>query len=445
MSTNNRSQSKPKIFSFSRLVKAARSIFEQLPDKRTGDNVTYSMTDAAMGAFSVFFTQSPSFLDFQRTLKASQGCSNTQTLFGMANIPSDNQVRNLLDPVPPKTVFPLFYYAVNTLDETGYLDAYRSFNGDLLMPFDGTRYFSSKKVHCNNCSTTEHNGVVTYSHSVVTPVIVAPGNPRIIPLEPEFIIPQDGHDKQDCENAAAKRWLSEYGPQYSSLGITVLGDDLYCKQPLCEAITEQGMNFILVCKPSSHKTLYDWVGGLEVTGGVKTIEVRRLEGKIRYTDTYRFVNQVPLRDGKGALDVNWCELTTIRDDGEQMYKNAFATNHRITAANVTGIVRDGRARWKVENENNNTLKTKGYNLTHNFGHGKEHLSSLLATLNILSFLFHTVLDMMDSKYQSIRRFMPRKQFFDDLRALTRYFCFDNWDALMAFMVEKLELEVPDTS
>jgi hypothetical protein len=324
-------------------------------------------------------------------------------------------------------------------------DTYRSFNGDLLMPFDGTRYFSSKKVHCNNCSTTEHNGVVTYSHSVVTPVIVAPGNPRIIPLEPEFIIPQDGHDKQDCENAAAKRWLSEYGPQYSSLGITVLGDDLYCKQPLCEAITEQGMNFILVCKPSSHKTLYDWVGGLEVTGGVKTIEVRRLEGKIRYTDTYRFVNQVPLRDGKGALDVNWCELTTIRDDGEQMYKNAFATNHRITAANVTGIVRDGRARWKVENENNNTLKTKGYNLTHNFGHGKEHLSSLLATLNILSFLFHTVLDMMDSKYQSIRRFMPRKQFFDDLRALTRYFCFDNWDALMAFMVEKLELEVPDTS
>jgi hypothetical protein len=44
--------------------------------------------------------------------------------------------------------------------------------------------------------------------------------------------------------------------------------------------------------------------------------------------------------------------------------------------------RDGRARWKVENENNNTLKTKGYSLTHNFGHGKHYLSALLATFEI---------------------------------------------------------------
>jgi len=425
-------------------VEVLRSTFEQFQDERTGDNVTYSMMDAGMGAFSVFFTQSPSFLDFQRTMKASQGCSNTQSLFGMANIPSDNQIRNLLDPVSPKAIFPIFSYTVSALHESGYLDAYRSFNGDLLVPMDGTEYFSSKKIHCDQCNTTVHNGVVTYSHTVVTPVIVAPGNRHVIPLEPEFIIPQDGHEKQDCENTAAKRWLAEYGPKYSPLGITILGDDLYCKQPLCEAITEQRMNFILVCKPSSHKTLYDWIDGLEVTGGVQTVLVKRREGKHRYTDTYRFVNQVPLRDGEDALNVNWCELTTIRGDGEQTYKNAFATNHLITEANVADIVRDGRARWKVENENNNTLKTKGYNLTHNFGHGKEYLASHLATLNILAFLFHTVLDMMDRNYQCIRQFMPRKQFFDDLRALTRYFCFDSWNSLMTFMVEKLELEVPDT-
>ena len=444
MPTKNPAQSSHP-FTFSKIVEAVHATFEQFSDIRTGDNVIYSMADAAMGAFSVFFTQNPSFLQFQSTLKASQGCSNTQTLFGMANIPSDNQIRNLLDPVSPKAIFPLFSTTVNTLHEAGLLDAYRSFNGDLLMAVDGTEYFSSKNIHCDNCNTTEHNGVVTYSHTVVTPVIVAPGNPRVIPLQPEFVTPQDGHEKQDCENTAAKRWLAAYGPQYSPLGITVLGDDLYCKQPLCEAITAQGMNFILVCKPGSHKTLYDWVDGLEVTGGVQTVVVKRREGKDRYTDTYRFVNQVPLRDGEGALNVNWCELTSIRDgDGKQVYMNSFATNHQITQENVADIVRDGRARWKVENENNNTLKTKGYNLTHNFGHGKQHLSSLLATLNILAYLFHTVLDMMDKSYRCIRQSMPRKQFFDDLRALTRYFCFDSWDALMAFMIEKLELEVPDT-
>ncbi len=109
------------------------------------------------------------------------------------------------------------------------------------------------------------------------------------------------------------------------------------------------------------------------------------------------------------------------------------------------MVRDGRARWKVENENNNTLKTKGYHLTHNFGHGKQHLSSLLATLNLLAFSFHTLLELFDANYQLIREFLPRKTFFDDLRALTRYLCFDNWEALMTFMIKGLELEAPDTS
>ena len=57
---------------------------------------------------------------------------------------------------------------------------------------------------------------------------------------------------------------------------------------------------------------------------------------------------------------------------------------------MAALAASGRARWKIENENNNTLKTKGYHLEHNFGHGQQHLSSLLDAMNILAFLFHTV-------------------------------------------------------
>ena len=46
---------------FNRLVEHLRSITERFPDSRMGDNTRYSLADAAMGAFSVFFTQSPSF------------------------------------------------------------------------------------------------------------------------------------------------------------------------------------------------------------------------------------------------------------------------------------------------------------------------------------------------------------------------------------------------
>jgi hypothetical protein len=108
-------------------------------------------------------------------------------------------------------------------------------------------------------------------------------------------------------------------------------------------------------------------------------------------------------------------------------------------------VRAGRPRWKVENENNNTLKNNGYHLTRNFGHGKQHLSTLLASLNLLAHLFHTLLELLDSSYQRLRACLPRKIFFNDLRALTRYRCFESWEALMAFMITALELACPDTS
>ena len=139
----------------------------------------------------------------------------------------------------------------------------------------------------------------------------------------------------------------------------------------------------------------------------------------------------PIKDGeKGVLEVNWCELVTTDDKGEIIYKNSFATNHKITRENVPQIVKDGRARWKVENEN--------YNV-----HGKEHLSSLLATFNLLAFLFHTVLEIVDEKYALVRsELVKRSTFFQHLQVLTYYWYFENWDLMMVFMIEGLELEIP---
>ncbi len=123
-----------------------------------------------------------------------------------------------------------------------------------------------------------------------------------------------------------------------------------------------------------------------------------------------------------------------------LHLNAFITDFTITDQNVESIVASGRARWKIENENNNTLKTKGYHLEHNFGHGKQHLSSLLAAMNILAFLCHTFLFFTDERYRLIRReLVTRQTFFEDLRALTRYLLFPNWEALLDFMMRGLEI------
>jgi hypothetical protein len=434
-------------FTFDSMVKYFRKTIGDFPDQRTGSNARYSIEDAALGAFSVFFTQSPSFLSFQSAMQKTKGKNNAQSLFGITQIPCNNHIRDLMDEVSPSHVTHVFTYIFDGLEKSGHLDPFRSYNDNLLLAFDGTQYFSSNKIHCENCSRKKHkNGTVTYSHSVVTPVIVVPGNNKVIALQPEFITPQDGHDKQDCENAAAKRWILQYAPGYKAHRITVLGDDLYCRQPICSLLIEQELDFILVCKPDSHVTLYQWLEELDAMQAIETVVEKRWTGKTHEIDTYRFANQLPLRDGKDAVDVNWCELTTRLPDGKILYKNAFATNFKISKSTVKQIVKDGRARWKIENENNNVLKNRGYNLEHNFGHGKKHLASLLLTLNLLAFLFHTVLELMDEKYRLIRAELPtRKTFFNDLRALTRYMYFNSWDAMLSFMMQGLEIEIPDTS
>ena len=429
--------------SFDTIIKSFHQILESLPDKRTGKNIRYGIEDAALSAFSVFFTQTPSFLAYQRTMEKTKGRSNAQSLFGVHKIPSDNHIRDLLDPAQPEQIFPVFEQILQILDRERHLDKFRNFDDNLLIAIDGTEYFSSSQIHCPQCSTrTIKSGETHYFHSVVTPVVVNPQQTQVIPLIPEFIVPQDGKEKQDCETSAAKRWLLKHGQKYSPLRITVLGDDLYSRQPLCQMLLEQKCNFILVCRPESHQTLYEHLEGIKLP----TVITTRWTGKLTETSTYRYLNQVPLKNEDEALLVNWCEVTVTKPDGKIVYKNSFATNHRITEETVAAIVLAGRTRWKVENENNNTLKTKGYNLEHNFGHGKQHLASFLVTLNILSLLFHTLLELMDAKYQLLRRHLPtRKTFFDDLRALTRYLYFDSWDALLSFMIHGLELELPPNS
>ncbi|NOQ37093.1 MAG: ISNCY family transposase [Methylococcaceae bacterium] len=419
--------------------------FENLSDERTGSNISYQMSDAALSAFSVFFMQNPSFLAQQKLVEKSHGKSNLQTLFGTHKIPCDNQIRNLLDAVPPEEIYPLFNFIFKGLQETGYLKPFASIENSLLVAMDGVEYFSSQKIHCDKCSTqTLKNGETHYNHKAITPVIVSPKQSQVIPLAPEFILPQDGHEKQDCELAASTRWMAREQSLFTDQSITILGDDLYSHQPFCEQILAKNWHFILVCKPDSHQTLYEWLEDFERIGKISAYTQKKWNGRQHITTEYRYMNHVPLRNSDDALMVNWCEIKETNEKGKVIYRNSFVTDFEITDDNIVEITAAGRARWKIENENNNTLKTKGYSFKHNFGHGQQYLSSVLATLIILAFLVHTILEYFDACYRLLREYLSsRKMFFDDIRALTRYLCFDSWTNLLEFMLEQLEIPIPN--
>jgi len=127
-------------------------------------------------------------------------------------------------------------------------------------------------------------------------VIVAPGKPHAISLRPEFIVPQDGHKKQDCETAAGKRWIDKNSARYSPLKVTLLGDDIYAHQPMCRRALLNDFHCIFVCKPDSHIGLYRWVDQLQPESGLHVFTQRIKNGAHFHSYTYRFANWDALMD-----------------------------------------------------------------------------------------------------------------------------------------------------
>ena len=326
------------------------------------------------------------------------------------------------------------------------MEDFRDHQKTLLVALDGLTYHSSPSIHCSEClQRQDSQGTLHYYHSAITPVIVKPDSPHVLPLPPELIVPQDGYEKQDCERAAVKRWLAQHTQHDSAWTKSYLGDDLYANQPLCQQIAETYQQFfVFVCKPDSHTTLYQEIGLLEKVAGVTTLAQRQWNGRQAEMWTYRFATQLPLRAGSDALLVNWFELTiTHAKTGALLFRNSWITNHLLSAQTVAPLAQVGRTRWKVENETINVLKNQGYHLEHNFGHGKQHLSTVLFSLNLLAFLTHTAQHLVNAAYRLLRQTLAvRRTFFHDLKALTRYLLFESWEALFAFMLDGLELATP---
>jgi hypothetical protein len=134
-----------KRISFSTLTRLLNNASGVLPEHRKGKNVTYSLQDAVSGAFSIFFMQSASFLAHQENMQRSEGRNNAASLFGLKTIPSDNQIRNLLDPLEPGHLFSVFAEVSSLLEENGELQAFRSYRDNLLIILDGSNTSRRKK------------------------------------------------------------------------------------------------------------------------------------------------------------------------------------------------------------------------------------------------------------------------------------------------------------
>ncbi len=238
---------------------------------------------------------------------------------------------------------------------------------------------------------------------------------------------EDGR-KRDCERNAAKRWLAAHGAWLQACRHVLPGHDPYCCQPVCEAASAAGMDYIRVCKPGSRKRLYE----VRASGAVRSTGWLPRPGKSKRSERHRFrwADAVPLRKGRDALQGTWIEYAVERG-GKRTYASCFFTSLEVTADSAERIARAGRARWKIENEGFNCLARHGRNFKRNFGQGKDALANVPAVLNLFAFALHAVLECVCALWQQCRRkLVTRRGLFRQLEAALHWLRFPDWPTLL---------------
>lgn len=359
------------------LFRQARQGFSQIKEHRPM-NIEISLEDALMSGLAMFSLKDPSLLAFEK--RRAEG-ENLQKVFGIKQIPSDTQMRTILDEVEPETLRPLFRGVVGTLERGKVLEKMVFMERYYLVSLDGTGYFKSRAVHCDSCLQRKNKktGEVTYSHQMLGGAIVHPEQKAVIPLAPEPIIRQDGEEKNDCERNAAKRFLAKLRQDYPRLSFIITEDALSANAPHLTELKQQRMHFILGVKPGDHTYLFAHVAQARAAGRSTTFEIEK-DGVIH---RFHYLNDAPLNESNPEVRVNFLEYWEIKGKKSQHF--TWVTDFTISQTNAFPLMRGGRARWKIENETFNTLKNQGYHFEHNFGHGRNHLSVVFAQLMMLAF------------------------------------------------------------
>ena len=412
--------------------------FGKIPDRRER-RCPISLTDALMSAFGMFSLKDPSLLAFEER----RNDENMRNLFGIVHVPSDTHMREILDPVEPQRLRPLFNAVFRQLQRGKALESFVFHKGCYLLSLDGTGYFSSSAIHCDSCleKVNKQTGEVTYQHQMLAAVMMHPDHGEVIPLAPEPIEKQDGSEKNDCERNAAKRLLRKIRQEHPHLKLIVVEDGLASNAPHIRELQALDMHFILGAKPGDHPFLGDQVLAAWDDDRVTTISWKK--GKIEYEIS--FINGVPLNESNQDLQVNWLCYAEYGPNGEER-QWTWVTDLQISGQNARWLVRGGRCRWKIENETFNTLKNQGYRFEHNYGHGKQNLSVVFAMLMMLAFLVDQVQQLCCPLFQAaLKKLRTKRALWDNLRSHFRHLIFRSMQHLYQVMLYDLAKKLPAPS
>lgn len=426
------------MLSCSNLLQIVRDRFSRIKESAKRHR-PISLLDNLMSGFAVFSLKYSSLLQFDQSGTELMVKNNLKSVYNIQDIPSDTQMRERLDEVDPITIRAVFKALFSQCQRSKRLELFKFYDDRYLMPLDGTGYFYSKEVHCDNCCVKNHrDGTVGYYHQMLSGAIVHPDQKVVLPFAPEPIMKSDGSTKNDCERRSSERFLDHLKREHPHLRLIITGDGLFSNGPFIKRLKEDTHAFILVAKQKDHKFLFEEFNSLPRSSH----EIKQ----DKVTHRFEWVNGIAINDSHPDSLVNVLEYWEEHNNGKRQHW-VWVTDFLLSEKNVYQIMRGGRARHKIENETFNTLKNQGYQFEHNFGHGKKHLSTVFAYLMMLAFFVDQLQQLGCKTFQkALARLKTKKTLWERKRGLFFNLMIDSvedfWSALANGHGAKL---VPDTS
>ena len=412
-----------------------RTVFADIADHRQGDS-DIPLSDALMSAFAMFSLKSPSLLAFDKARTED----NLQRVYGIGRVPCATSMRAILDPVEPERLRPAFKAVFRQLPRGKALAAMVFVEGHALFALDGPGYFASQAIHCASCLEHHHrNGTVTSSHQMLGAALIHPDQRAGMPLMPEPIITQDGATKNDCERNAAKRFIAKLRQDHPPLKVIVTEDSLSANAPHIATLQAHAMPYILGVKEGDQAFLFKHVVQAEQAGRVPYDEREARKAGVHHR--FRFVCGMPLNASNAELRVHCIECWET--GGGKVQHCSWVTDLGVNKGTVYRLMQGARARWHIEKETCNTLKNQGYHFAHNFGHGSQHLSVVLASLRMLAFLVEQVHQLCGPLFQAAwATWGSKRLLWEKRRALCYDYALGSMWPLLEALVDGLKKSAP---
>ena len=280
---------------------------------------------------------------------------------GLEELPDYGTVNYYLEQLSPDCLSQLRRKMVAELIRSKVFNQNRLLNKYWIVVLDGTGLFHFKERHCENCLVREYtdeegNQKKDYFHKVLEAKILLADH-LVISLGTEFIENENEEvSKQDCENAAAKRLMARLKKEYPRLPVCILGDGLYCVEPLMGICRKNGWKYLLNLKEGTQRNITKEFACLAEHGEGKQLQNACAEkGRLRY---YNHVEEIA--DKKETFHVLEYEYSDVKGK----HRFLWATNIKIREGNAEELAKTGRKRWKIENEGFNNQKNGIYKIEH---------------------------------------------------------------------------------